>query len=890
MRRRLLPLMLLFSLLLPGGLLAQVQWVKSFDAATKQAAADGKFIVLDISASWCPPCQEMARTVYPSSQFIEFSKTQVFMLLDAETESEGVRLARRYNVEAYPTILILDAKGREIERLTGGRDTKEFIDELSEIFKNPVPFGELVDRARKETGDFALQYKVGKKLLENHDSNKAIPFLQRAGALAASRDASERVGSLFHLSLAYFKSGKYQESLDAIQQLEKIDARLADLNHIRLQKVQALVGLKRYDEADQIIKKELKAARSKAEMGKTQKLLASFPAKYRKGGSEYGGLLAKARENLAKGKADAALDLGKQASEAAPQSAEVHMLLAAAHFRASATENDPARKNYHLSTGLNELRLARRLDPDDLAIYNATKGFLAARLMPQAPSTPEASKEYQVAEALFATQKYGDAIKQYQKVIQLDASFGKAYLHMGDAFFARGNLEEALQQYKIAAEKTPLDPAAYRFAADALTRLKRSDEAKDYLIRSLLADPEYPTIWPDLQNLAQVQGRSLERHAEIIPIQFLMLSVDVNQYDEQMFDAVPPETVPAWREYVKTKLQWRQSLFRKLSEDSFYHTSVREEFDCLQKLVEKWNALKAENSSLRNEDLDFLSRVQRDGLLEAFIYFELFTEEYRKTFETWKQQNAKLANQYIQKYLLGSPQAGARGQYSAAAIDAFNAGLKSHQSGDKEKAAEHYSDALDKEPSMVPALHNLALIYLESDDRRVEARELLKHWAELEPDSATVLGLQAQLAYKERDYEKSRDLLQRAVAAAADPKEKETYERNLANVSQMLSNPSTRGRLRGPNFNIAPGSPLREAADALSRGENEKALTLLTALLPKLTDQQDKDQATLMLAVTSTNLRRWKEARSFLTEYLKNHPEDSTAKTMLEALARIERQ
>jgi hypothetical protein len=32
--------------------IAQVAWVKDFDAALKQAARENKFIVLDISASW----------------------------------------------------------------------------------------------------------------------------------------------------------------------------------------------------------------------------------------------------------------------------------------------------------------------------------------------------------------------------------------------------------------------------------------------------------------------------------------------------------------------------------------------------------------------------------------------------------------------------------------------------------------------------------------------------------------------------------------------------------------------------------------------------------------------------------------------------------------------
>jgi hypothetical protein len=47
-------LTVVLSLIVLGTVLAtaQVAWVKSFDAALKQAAKEKKFVVLDISASW----------------------------------------------------------------------------------------------------------------------------------------------------------------------------------------------------------------------------------------------------------------------------------------------------------------------------------------------------------------------------------------------------------------------------------------------------------------------------------------------------------------------------------------------------------------------------------------------------------------------------------------------------------------------------------------------------------------------------------------------------------------------------------------------------------------------------------------------------------------------
>jgi hypothetical protein len=48
-----IPVIILAAILIaPVIAMAQVDWVKSYDSALKQASKEKKFIVLDISASW----------------------------------------------------------------------------------------------------------------------------------------------------------------------------------------------------------------------------------------------------------------------------------------------------------------------------------------------------------------------------------------------------------------------------------------------------------------------------------------------------------------------------------------------------------------------------------------------------------------------------------------------------------------------------------------------------------------------------------------------------------------------------------------------------------------------------------------------------------------------
>ena len=77
----------------------------------------------------------MAREVYTSEKFIDFSKDFVFLRVLADKDPEGGQLEKRYNVEGFPTILILDSRGKEVDRIMGGRTIDQFLEELEWIFK-----------------------------------------------------------------------------------------------------------------------------------------------------------------------------------------------------------------------------------------------------------------------------------------------------------------------------------------------------------------------------------------------------------------------------------------------------------------------------------------------------------------------------------------------------------------------------------------------------------------------------------------------------------------------------------------------------------------------------------------------------------------------------------
>jgi thiol:disulfide interchange protein len=107
----------------------------SHDAVTQAAKENGKPAIIVFSASWCGPCQEMKKNVYPSAEVKPLQDKFNWAYLDIDVPSnqkvfEGLKL------ESVPYILFVDARGKKIDFQDGGVETpREFATKLENVLK-----------------------------------------------------------------------------------------------------------------------------------------------------------------------------------------------------------------------------------------------------------------------------------------------------------------------------------------------------------------------------------------------------------------------------------------------------------------------------------------------------------------------------------------------------------------------------------------------------------------------------------------------------------------------------------------------------------------------------------------------------------------------------------
>ena len=109
----------------------KIKWAASYAAAQKQAKATKRLIMVDVYTDWCGACHHLDDTTYKDRKVIQLSQRFVSVKINAEKGGEA--FAKKYKIEGYPTILFLDASGKEVKRLLGAYPADEFSEVLVEL-------------------------------------------------------------------------------------------------------------------------------------------------------------------------------------------------------------------------------------------------------------------------------------------------------------------------------------------------------------------------------------------------------------------------------------------------------------------------------------------------------------------------------------------------------------------------------------------------------------------------------------------------------------------------------------------------------------------------------------------------------------------------------------
>jgi len=110
---------------------------------------------------WCKALEE---STYVDPQFIQFSKRFTMAKLNAEVDT---LTARRYRVLGYPTIMVLNDKGEEIDRVVGYYKAPAFMSQVEDYLAGRNTLGTMLAEEPAKADSAEFMYRLADRLADH---------------------------------------------------------------------------------------------------------------------------------------------------------------------------------------------------------------------------------------------------------------------------------------------------------------------------------------------------------------------------------------------------------------------------------------------------------------------------------------------------------------------------------------------------------------------------------------------------------------------------------------------------------------------------------------------------------------------------------------------------
>ena len=349
-----------------------------------------------------------------------------------------------------------------------------------------------------------------------------------------------------------------------------------------------------------------------------------------------------------------ALPLLEQLVVAEPDNAQMHFhlgfaLIATAHI----TKDDAARK---------ALRMRARkafIRAKELNISEPVVSALIESLPPDGSDGPAFSSNIAAnalmtkAEGLFSQGKLDEALKNYQKALELDPALYHAALFSGDAYMQKGDFPQAENWYQRAIAIDPNKETAYRYSATPLMKQGKTEAARDRYVEAYITEPYNRFSVAGLSQWAQLTKTILGHPKIDIPTDVTFddkgdakINLDASALlggkDDGSF---------AWISYGATRASWRKEKFAKqFPTEQVYRHSLAEEVDALRSVLSI--ATSDKKIKTLSPSLTKLKKLNDEGLLESYILLARVDEGISQDHPAYLRENRDKLRRYVLEYIL----------------------------------------------------------------------------------------------------------------------------------------------------------------------------------------------------------------------------------------------
>lgn len=252
-------------------------------------------------------------------------------------------------------------------------------------------------------------------------------------------------------------------------------------------------------------------------------------------------------------------------------------------------------------------------------------------------------------EAAFASGNHAKALELYQRALLLDPTLYEAALFTGDVYFATGEQQKATEWFARTTEIDPNRETAYRYWGDSLMKQGRVTEAGEKFVEAYIAEPYNRLARAAFTNWGQRVNINLAHPKVEVPANVgrknpneTTITLDPNLFKKSDDKGAGA----AWLTYSLSRTTWQTEFTKHYPNEKTYRHSLNEEAQAFR------DALKQLDKAEGDASLQVLKKLEKEGLLEAFILLALPDDGIAQDFPAYRKTNIENLRRYVKEYVL----------------------------------------------------------------------------------------------------------------------------------------------------------------------------------------------------------------------------------------------
>lgn len=195
-----------------------ITWYRSLDEAVKIATDSNLYVLSDFYTDWCKWCKVQDESTFTDPRVIAFGRRFVFAKINAEIDTA---IAGRYGVNGYPTVIVMDKSGHEIDRLLGYNPPGQFVKTVEDYLDGVGTLAALEKSLKEKSQDTKLLLAVGEKYVGKGEFEKARGYFTQVLNFDPKNGSGAADNALFDLAILHRKDRSWYKAAETFRKLIK---------------------------------------------------------------------------------------------------------------------------------------------------------------------------------------------------------------------------------------------------------------------------------------------------------------------------------------------------------------------------------------------------------------------------------------------------------------------------------------------------------------------------------------------------------------------------------------------------------------------------------------------------------------------------------------------